>query len=441
MQFQLYFSVAGGSIMQYSKQLPDAKIYDVVVCGCGVAGFVAAVQAGRLGVSVCLIEDTGMPGGILTFGGNNEIALFNAGSNPVIRGIGWEFVQRLSKAGYAHIPQMDEGIHHSLQGVHVNIPMAAHLMDEMLLEAGVDILYNQRIVDSIVENDTVIGVVVSTKQGLTLIKGSQFIDCTGDGDVAYFCGAEYELSDELQPGTLRFYPTGYDIENIDKDAVIEDLRRQLQKGEAKREDFWSGLGAGYTAFSAQGNNINHVSINSADSDSRSRAEIEGRRSIARLYNWMKSQGGAESLEILSCASNVAARESRRILCNTYITADDYISGRKYPDSICYSYYPIDLHTSGDKTLYNIFLEKGCLPTIPLSALQVKGLSNLMVAGRCVGGDRLAHSAFRVKASCMAMGQSTGATAALSCLQSVPYNKVDIADIKATLLKHNAIIPE
>jgi hypothetical protein len=427
--------------MKYSKQLPVAKKYDVVVCGCGVAGFTAAVQAGRLGASVCLIEDTGMPGGILTFGGNNEIALFNAGSKPVIRGIGWEFVQRLSEAGYADIPHMDEDIHHSLQGVHVNIPMAAHLMDEMLLEAGVDILYNQRIVDSVVENNTVIGVVVSTKQGLILIKGTQFIDCTGDGDVAYFSGAEYEIGDELQPGTLRFYPTGYDIEDIDRDAVIQDLRHQIQKGEIKREDFWSGLHAGYGAFSKQGNNINHVNINNADSDSRSQAEIEGRRSIARLYKWMKSQDGAESLEILSCASNVAARESRRIVCNTYINVDDYISGRKYPDSICYSYYPIDLHTSGDETLHNIYLEKGCLPTIPLSALQVKGFDNLMVAGRCVGGDRLANSAFRVKASCMAMGQSAGAAAALACQQSLPNNKVDIDDIKAALLKHNAIIPE
>ena len=116
--------------MIYSKELAESKVYDVVVCGCGVAGFTAAVQAGRLGADVCLIEDTGMPGGILTFGGNNEIALFNAGSKPVIRGIGWEFVQRLNEAGYANIPEMNDGIHHSLQGVHVNIPMAAHLMDE-----------------------------------------------------------------------------------------------------------------------------------------------------------------------------------------------------------------------------------------------------------------------------------------------------------------------
>lgn len=427
--------------MIYSKELAESKVYDVVVCGCGVAGFTAAIQAGRLGADVCLIEDTGMPGGVLTFGGNNEIALFNAGSKPVIRGIGWEFVQRLSEAGYANIPEMNDEIHHSLQGVNVNIPMAAHLMDEMLLEAGVKILYNHRIADSIVENNKVVGVVVSTKQGLKVIKGCQFIDCTGDGDVAYYSGAEYEIGDELQPGTLRFYPTGYNAKDIKRESVIESLRTAIQNGDVKREDFWSGVDQALGAFSKHGNNINHVDINNADSESRSAAEIEGRRSIARLYKWMKSQEGAQSLEILSCGPNVAARESRRIIGNTYITVEDYVSGKKYPDSICYSYYPIDLHKSGDETLHNIFLEKGCLPTIPLSALQAKAFENLMVAGRCVGGDRLAHSAYRVKASCMAMGQAAGATAALASRNSLPICKVNLDDVKDALIKNNAIVPE
>ena len=118
--------------------------YDVIVAGCGSAGFTAAVQAGRLGKRVLLVEKNGMPGGILTVGGNNDIAQFYAHQKQIIAGIGWEYVKRLEAEGGAVIPDMSRtGVPHWYYGVHVNIPLAAAMMDEMLLEAGVDICYEQ----------------------------------------------------------------------------------------------------------------------------------------------------------------------------------------------------------------------------------------------------------------------------------------------------------
>ena len=130
------------------------KKYDIIVAGCGCAGFAAAVQAGRLGKNVLIIEKNGMPGGIMTVGGNNDVAQFYAHQNQIIAGIGWEFVNLLKEEGGAVIPDMHKtGVPHWYYGVHVNIPLAAAKMDEMLLDARVDICYEQFICAANVESD------------------------------------------------------------------------------------------------------------------------------------------------------------------------------------------------------------------------------------------------------------------------------------------------
>ena len=135
------------------------------------------------------------------------------------------------------------------------------------------------------------------------------------------------------------------------------------------------------------------------------------------------------------------RETRRILGDWYITAEEYERGISYPDGICYSFYPIDLHQDGMKEIHQIFLTDGQVPQIPLSALIVRDLDNVYVAGRCASGDRLANSAFRVKASCMAMGQAAGAAAAVAVRENGGQTRgCDLERIKAILRADGAIVP-
>jgi len=191
-------------------RIQEGKSYDIVVCGCGSAGFTAAVQAGRAGMRTAVIEREGMPGGIMTVGGNNDVAQFFAHHRQVIRGIGYEFVQRLAEEGMAVIPDMHADGPHWIYGVHVNIPAAAHRMDVMLAEAGVDIYYEQPIVevetspsgdpDHPLKLDSVI---LSTKSGLKRITAKMFIDATGDGDVAVWAGAEAMCGDPDNPDGLK----------------------------------------------------------------------------------------------------------------------------------------------------------------------------------------------------------------------------------------------
>jgi len=109
----------------------------------------------------------------------------------------------------------------------------------------------------------------------------------------------------------------------------------------------------------------------------------------------------------------------------------------FDDSICYSFYPIDVHDEhGVKPEH---LNQGVMPTIPLRALVPKGSKNIIVAGRCVCSDREANSALRVQASCMAMGQAAAAAAALAAQKATTPLSVPLADIKALLKQHDAIL--
>jgi ribulose 1,5-bisphosphate synthetase/thiazole synthase len=433
--------------INYAKQLPVRGEYDVIVCGGGSAGFVAAVQAGRLGLKVALIEKYGALGGVITTGGNNEIALFYAEGKQIISGIGWEFVNCLAAENWAEIPVFKAGIQACFLGVHVNVPMAAYMMDKMCKEANVDVYLLQQVIDVIVseidKQKSIDGIVLASKNGPECLISKRVIDCTGDGDVCAMAGAKYELGDpitkELQPGTLRFYPMGYDIHDINEKQVKEAFDKGIEEKELIREDFWAG--SPYVIFGHNGNNINHIKMNSVDDSSRAQAEVEGRESLMRITKWaQKNVKGAENFTMNASGHEVAARESRRIIGEKYITVEDFLSAKRYEDAVSYTYYPVDLHKLGDKTLENIFLENDMVPTIPLGALVPKGFANTMMAGRCISGDRLSNSAYRVKASCMAMGQAAAVACAVSLKESVAIKDVDINSVRKVLEENGAIVP-
>ena len=137
-------------------------------------------------------------------------------------------------------------------------------------------------------------------------------------------------------------------------------------------------------------------------------------------------------------NETATRETFRIKGETTLTVHDYQHGRIFDDALCYSFYPIDLHTKDGVVPKH--LKRGVVPTIPRGSLIPKGSKNLMVAGRCLSSDRYANSAARVQASCMGMGQAAACTAVLAAESSVTPNEVPLPDIQSLLRKHGAIVP-
>ena len=322
------------------------ETYDIIVCGAGCAGFCAAVAAARMGAKTALVEKYNTPGGILTVLGNNSIDQFNNPFIPekkmVITGIGWELVQRLQKEGYANIPDMNAPRqNHGQYGVKVNPVAAAKIMDDMLIESGVSLYYGQSVVDAETVNGRIQRILIATKSGLKRVGAKIFIDCTGDGDMAACAGAEFIAGDGrgvFQPGTLRYYP------------VVDAQDKILNYGD----------------------NRNHVPINITDSDSITKSEIASRKMI---FEQMKRGD-----RIMAVAPAVAPREGRRIKGITEMNLEDYYNGQVFEDSVCYSYWFVDIHREG-QAAYIKYITHDKTPTIRLSAMISKDLSNLMMAGR------------------------------------------------------------
>jgi hypothetical protein len=180
-------------------------------------------------------------------------------------------------------------------------------------------------------------------------------------------------------------------------------------------------------------------IDAFDSAGKTHAEIAGRAALLRIFRFLKTQPGFDQLTVDWCAPECGIRDTRTIVGESTITYEDYIGGRLWDDAVCNSFYPIDLHT--DTGLKYETLKPGSVPTIPLSAMTPAGTERMLVAGRCVSGDAAAHSAYRVQATCMAMGQAAAVVAAIGSKNNIAKSSaVPLQQVRDTLRQHGAIVP-
>jgi len=371
---------------------------DVLVVGGGTAGTIAAIQAARAGARTVLIERGSQLGGTTTTGGVSFPGLFDAWGKQIIAGIGWELVKAAveldggSLPDFARIPSR-----HWQNQVQVNQFVYALLAEEACVNAGVTIAYYESPLS--VKKTSGGWMVESVGPGThRQVKCKQIIDCTGGAGVVGMLNLPRLRENQTQPGSLLYKLGG----------VHPVGRKQLDR----------------------------LYVHGADSSTSvtlTKANMDGRKALLHKLRAQKKKA-----RLVHMQPETAHRESYRIQGETVITVDDYTSGRVFKDALCYAFYPVDMHTrSGVKPKP---LAKGTVPTIPLSALVPKGSRNIIVAGRCVSSDRLANSGLRVQASCMAMGQAAGATAALAAQKNTTPLKVPLKDIREMLLKHGAIVP-
>jgi len=317
------------------------------------------------------------------------------------------------------------------------------LCDEMVLESGADILFHTMIAD-VDETENGVDLSICTKTGLKKIQARIVVDCTGDANVINL--ANYPLNiyiDDVQPGTLTCIVSGYNPQNVDYDQLNKVFIKAVENGELQYSDAgWNLDNPKLNQWvNYRGVNANHINrINAFNSEGKTHMELEGRKSVLRMFRFLKKQPGFESIKIDFMASECGVRETATIKGESTITLDDYYYGKKWDDAICYSFFPIDLHTSDGSGLEFRQLPKNTIPTIPRSAMLPANSHNLVAAGRIISSDRLANSALRVQASCMATGQAAGAMAAMAAKQELAVNKLDIDEIRTVLKKHKAIIP-
>lgn len=417
--------------------------YDVIVVGGGTAGVIAAIQAGRAGAHTLLVEKNGMLGGTLTVGGVNFPGLFHAWTRQIIAGIGWELVTRCIAESGDTMPDFTQqrAEDHWKQQIWVDRALYAALCDEAIVEAGVEPLYHT-MVAQVDEQEHGKKVVLCTKIGLQTVHTQVLIDCTGDANAVTIAGYPVVRHAAPQPATLICSLSGYAATTLDWQALHAAYDAAVQQGELTYTDTGWHM-ARFTGkwILSYGGNANHVhGINAHDSAGKTRLEITARQALLRTYRFLRQQPGLENLRIDYIAPECGVRETVTIVGQKTVTAEDYASGKVWDDAVSYAFYPIDLHQAERAGLDCRPLAHGVVPTIPRGALLPEGSRNLLVAGRCLSSDRLANSALRVQASCMAMGQAAGAMAALATERGVDVGALPMTAIHQLLCAHAAIVP-
>jgi hypothetical protein len=411
---------------------------DVLVIGGGTAGTIAALQAGRLGARTILVEAGSQLGGTTTTAGVDFPGLFHAWGRQVIAGLGWELVVAAAALNDDPLPDftVPTGPRHPRHQVRINGALYAALAEEACVKAGVKLRYYESPA-AVTATPTGWRVRLVGKGTEVTVLTKQLLDSTGNAAVIGLAGLPRLRDKVTQPGTLIYRLGGWETAAVDVPLLQKRAEAAIASGELKMTDIRGNIGG---FLRSGGDNAMHVpGADSSTSEAHTTTNIAGRASMLRVVRFLKKEPEFAFMKIERLQPETGVRETFRIVGEVTVTEKDYRKGRVFPDAVAHSFYPIDLHIDG--RIVPEHLDEGIVPTIPLGALIPKNSKNLMAAGRCLSSDRLANSALRVQASCMAMGQAAGVTLALAAKRGVTPAAVPLADIRRELASHGAIVPK
>jgi len=413
---------------------------DVLICGGGISGFAAAVSAARLGAKVILVERLPFVGGAAYANLVNPFMLPKLEEKDLIKGIFSEVVSKLKKQNACAHGQLFGQPHIVFDPEKLN-----EIMLEMLEQAEVKILFYSQVVASIMQGNSLKGVIVQSKLEETKIFALSIVDATGDGDVSFLSGADYEVgrkSDGLcQPATLMFRISAVDKNKMpsrEKMNEIFSLGKQKNQIRTPRENFlW------FETLKDDEIHVNSTRIQKIDGTSFSdlaKAEIEGRKQVFNLFTFLKENvPGFENSYISRIAPLVGIRESRRIIGEYILTEEDVEDGKKFDDPIAKNNYPIDIHSTNSSSTIFKKLGPGVYYEIPYRCLVPKKIDNLLVAGRAISTTHEALSSTRIMPVCMAIGQAAGIAASICAKKKILPRKLDYSLLRKELLEQNAEI--
>ncbi len=407
--------------------------YDVVVCGAGPAGVIAAIAAAREGASVALVERFGFLGGMATAGLVMPLSVFIYQNKRVIGGIPWEFIERLEAMGGGYIEK-------PLGNVAFDPELYKLCMQRMVLEAGMTLYMNSYLTGTVVGAEgRVECVVIENKSGAEALEAKVFIDCTGDADLAAMAGVEMQPmnGEPLQPLSTYFILAGVDTSSPliaeamhhNKQGVnchclpireyLLEHAEELNMPEFGGPWFCTTLHEGCVAV-----NMTRTAADACDNRDYTAAECRLREDVYRMADILRDNFAEfKNCYVASVATQAGIRETRRIKGVHTMTAEEYMSGYRYEDSISRGAHPIDIHATKGSSQVTHFLEQAAY--VPYRALIANNYPNLLVAGRCLSADRKAFASMRVQASCMGTGQAAGVAAAMCAKVGCSVQSVDI----------------
>ncbi len=417
--------------IRVEKDVPVAAETEVLVVGGGLAGVAAAVSAARNGARTMLVERSGALGGMATL---NLVP--PALSIGLTGGLVKEMDERLKAVGGDAQRRNPEFI--------------KLVLLDMLRDAGAKSLLYTLATGAIVEGGAVKGIIVESKGGARAILSKVVVDCTGDADIAAFAGAPFEIGrgrdTETQAVTLVFLLANVDTAAAlkftrDREAVSEAIRRARKDGTLQNAPNAAGLVCEAVVSGPHGvinvNSINVPAVDGLNPRDLTYAHIQCLREIVELAKFFqKNVPGCQDCYLIQTGSYMGIRESRRIVGEYVLTGADLIEGRLFPDAAARGYYFIDIHNAdhtGDAGGARLSLPYD----IPYRCLVPKNIDGLLVAGRPISVDHVAHGSTRVMGTTMHVGQAAGIAAALAVKLGVAPRRIEGAQVQAEMRKAGA----
>ena len=419
-----------GYVSESRRDIPVKGEFDVIVCGGGPAGIAAAIESGRTGAKTMLIENNGCLGGIWTSGLLTWILDYY--QQP---GLLKEITEKLRERG-AGCPVDTSTASFSFDPEAMKL-----LLDELCLDAGVTLRLHSRVCGASTNRRRLTHVITESKSGREAWAANIFVDATGDGDLAALAGCGFDFGDlensfSSQPFSLLGIVAGIRFEEVkeftrwvgDKNSISKkNLLEAIQKGGFEPSYRQPSLfPVTMELFMIMANH--EYGFSPFNADDVTKATLTGRKEFHQVIAALRNNGGIwKNIRIISTAEQIGTREGRRIHGLYTVSANDLIQGMHHDDAVAEVRFGVDVHSvlkaHDDKTAgYNRGIRSKPY-TIPLRSLIAKDVDGLLLAGRCISGDFISHSSYRVTGPVTTIGQAAGRVAAISAAERTLPQKI------------------
>src|SRR6476661_5475642 len=440
------------TIEEPARQVPLYGEYEVVVLGGGPAGIVAAASAARAGRKTLLIERYGFLGGMGTAAGVTNFCGLHGNvygqAHRLVQGMASELLARIDHLNGLNAPHLILGKVFAQAYDTAAYKIAA---DDLLAAHKVDILFHALGAGVVMDDERRINVLmVETKAGRRAVRAGIFIDCSGDGDLAAWAGAPFEVGDNaggMMYPSMMFRLNGIDPEKAgDAWRTIPALMEKAEAAGTHRFPRKTAIvrpqrsGIEWRVNFTQLAREDGSAVSGIDPDQMTRGEIDGRRQAVQAFEFLRTVPGFEKSYIVDLPPQLGIRETRRVIGGYMLSGEDVLGCAAFEDSIGVNGWPMESHVAGDVIFsFPPIPQSRGFNELPYRMLTPEGIDNLLVAGRCASMTHDGQSAARVSGACLAMGEAAGTAAALALGGNTAPRDIAVEKLQQQLKQQGAFV--